>query len=201
MTNQPAPAPATPPADDLLAKLAAKQAELDALKAQQPPPRSTAREVRRVAAEPPAPVPIRKTREQELEEFANAKSREVEVLRVAKEYGLTEEELEGDYATPVELRLAAQVKKMEKDIQQLGQTAADAKAAAESLAAAPPASENLADTGGPTGKAATREQKIQARHEQAGLAGRTHKGRLLKLMAIHKDPSKVVVRTPEELEE
>lgn len=191
-TSPVTPAPAAP---DLAAALAALTAKLDKLPVAEPPKPAPQPVVKRTPAAPPARPVAGQTREQQLQEFANQKAREVETLRLANEFGLKEEELEGDFASPTEMRLYAQNVKQSKDLATLSQSvqALTAQYAAQQARAAEP--EDLPDTGGPSG---TRRDVVQERYTESAKLGRTQEARWLRLRAIYSDPNKRLQATPTE---
>lgn len=205
MTNQPA--PSTPPADDLQAKLKSAQDQLAKTKLELDKAQASKKPVAPLRAVRPAPAAqapaggTGKSWEQELEEFANAQAREALVLRTAIKYGLQEEDLDGDYSTPLEVEMAAKVIKLERSIKTLGETAQAAKDAA-AIGQPPKPPEGQADTGGPTGREATRANRVKKMRDEAAAAPRTTKARYLTLQAAYADPSKhMAVGPQEELEE
>lgn len=182
------PPPTEPPAPsakelELQGKLAQMQADLDAAKKLGS---------RRQPA--PAPVPATLTPAEQLQAFANEKAREVEVLRTAALYGLTEDELlDGgtEFSNPTELRLTAQLKAQEKKQKALDDTLTEQKQILEALKkkGAEDEPDERSDAGGRTRRVA-REAKAAELRTEALKKGRTTDGRYTLLESIKNDPTK-----------
>ena len=157
--------------------------------------------VRKQQSKPPvqpvATAPTAAQGAEALRNYANEQAREAARLRTAIEFGLTEEDLLGDYSTPTELRLAAQVKSMEKKLVSASEQSTQILTAIQALqaiqTAPPPPEDNRVDTGGPTSgrrqRSATRAAELR---EQAKSKGSTKEGRWLLLRSIHNDPQKII---------
>src|SRR3990167_1954800 len=183
---------------DIHTQLVQLSEQLKTLKATSPaaPPPAPVKPARQ-RVEPPAPPKGNPTeRELQLEAFANDQAREVLVLRTAIEYGLKPEDFDGDYQTPAEVQMAAQVKKLERQIATLNESTLSQKQELDNLKSDPP-TEPSADTGGPTSREATRAKKVQQLREDAAKQPRKPQSVYKALQAAHADPAKVMLVRPE----
>ena len=195
-----------PPADDIKKQMELLQTQLASLQSDKVKLEATVEQLKKKPpvvvppTPPPAPVPA-KSQQQQLEQYANDKAREAERLRLCMELGLKEEDLQGDYGTPMEMRNAAMVKAMEKKVDDTNKTVATIAESLKSLAEGLKPAEveqPKPDTGGPSGKKKLAAAQL---YEEGKRLGRSERGRWLTLAAIHRDPSKIVKITKEEPEE
>lgn len=186
----------------LEAQNAASQAQIAKLQSERDKASDAARRARQV---PPVPAAGATQQQQndELMRFANDQAREAERLRTAIKFGIDPSDLEGDFSTPTELELAAQVKKLERDQKTLVDAANQTNQLLEQLRKnlekppEPGGGPEGADTGGPTGRVAKREKKVQQLREEAAKRPRTQQAVWLTLRAAHLDPNKIIVSGPQ----
>ena len=141
------------------------------------------------------------TREQQLMEYANAQAREVERLRTAMKYNLKPEDLEGDFQTPMELELHAQVRNLEKQISNSALALEATNVALKKLADTQTVvvqPEGLPDGGGPVAVSKSRAEKIQNLRTRAQEVTGKPEAAWLVLQAIHQDPTKIMTRIASE---
>lgn len=183
--------PTTPPAPDpnaalneRIAALTQQQADLIAQLSQE----ATPPEVAPAPTPPPAPVAGRIKREDydALADYAAQQAQAAERMRLAKEFGLEETDLDGVFASPTDMRRHAQILALQNTVTQLtSQLEAQAPPPEGEADTGPP----TVDTGGPTGTQLAGETELAEAYQKAIALGRTEEGRRAFLQARYLDPA------------
>ena len=183
-------------ADALAESLKKMNERLEALAKKQdqlaPKPEKKKSEVKPPEPLPPSGVTAAQRNEylRRLEEYAAAKAQEAERLRLAQQFGLDPEELEGQFDSPAQMRQYAELLSLRKQVATLEERLREEREAEkrkedeEEKAKIP-----RADTGGPTGVEGERTE-LEELYERAKKLGRTPKGRQTLLEALYRDPEK-----------
>jgi len=139
-------------------------------------------------APPSAPVGGRVTRKQydDMQAYAAQQAQRAEKLVLAQEFGLSEQDLEGDFESPADMRRHAEVLSLR---QQLKELEVQMQVQRATLPGTPP-SVPAADAGGPTSLIPTTVAELQGQYDAARALGQTAKGRRALLAAIYRDPTK-----------
>lgn len=141
---------------------------------------------------PPPPKGSRITKDDydALAAWAAERAQEAERYKLAAQYGLKPEDLDGDYASPAEMKAHAELLALRRQISVLERRLEETPPAPTTTEGG--AEEAPGDVGGPTSQQNTSEAELQRRYEEARQMGRSAKARRHLLETIYQDPSKAI---------
>ena len=135
---------------------------------------------------PPAPTGrVTKAEYEALQHYAAEQRQRAERLELAQQFGITVEDLEGDFESPADMKRHAEVLALRTHLAELETQLKEVRLEAQ----APPAVPN-ADTGGPTSTEAGGVEELRRKYTDARAGGRTDRARRALLAAIYSDPTK-----------
>jgi len=182
---------AKPPVEPSIADVMAALGKLNTpTPAADSPPAAVATPV--PVAPPAIPAGGRITRKQydDALEYAANQAQRAEKLVLAQQYGLSEQDLEGDFDSPADMRRHAEVQALRNQLKELEVQLAAQKGITPTVPPTAPPSVPPADAGGPTSLIPTTVAELQGQYETARAMGQTPKGRRALLAAIYRDPNK-----------
>jgi len=186
---------------DTEGKLTTAQRELEASKARETALR--ARGAQQAAKDP-------NVKDTELREQLEEATRRNLVLETAAQFGLTPEDLEGDFQSPEEIRLRAQTLQLQHELTRLKEESASVREALKAVTDSVRASGEAAAAGtstegvltqAPTPREEPRSPELQKQYDEAAKVAREKRGEtenegLMRWLTIaHNDPSRRLVRT------
>lgn len=145
------------------------------------------------AAPPTPPAGGRITRKayDELMQYAAEQAQRAEKLSLGQEFGLTEQELEGTFESPADMRRHAEVLSLRKSLADLElRLASQAVSEGAPIPAVQVPLAPNADTGGQSSIADSVVEELRGKYEAARALGRTPAGRRAMLEAIYGDPTR-----------